>query len=153
MKRRPTYHDAHLILDLYEARRDEKFREARDWFLHHFHAATFDEYQALCPAGSEQYAYFRMMVSYWDMVASMIATGVLEPTLFFRTGRELLFTWERIRPIVPAIRDANRDPRAWHNLEAVAQQYIAWLNDLAPNAYEQWRAGVARTRRDVDAAG
>lgn len=147
-KLRATYHDANLILDLYETRRDEKLREARDWFLHHFHARTHDEFLALCPPGSEHNAYFRMVVSYWDMVASIIAAGVLEQTLFFRSGRELLFVWERIRHVVPAIRDATHDDRAWHNLEHVAQAYVAWLNEQGPKAYEQWLANVSKMTRD-----
>jgi hypothetical protein len=146
-KRQATYQDANLILDLYEARREEKMREARDWFIHHFHVSTFDEFQALCPPGSEHHAYFRMVVSYWDMAASMIAGGILEPRLFFKSGRELLFVWERIRPVLSAIRAANRDDRAWHNLEHVAQDYLAWLNEHGPQAYEQWATGIGRMKR------
>jgi hypothetical protein len=140
--RKPTYQDVNLILDLFVMRRDERLREARDWFLHRFYVSTFEEFQALCPPGSETNASFRMMVSYWDMAASMIVAGVLEPHLFFRSSRELLMVWERLRPVLPAIREANHDPRAWHNLETVAQSFIAWLNEISPAAYEQWAAAV-----------
>lgn len=147
-RRRATYHDANLILDLYELRRDEKMRDARDWFIHHFHVRTYDEFLARCPPGSDHHAYFRMLVSYWDMVASMIAAGLLEQTLFFRSGRELLFVWERIRHVVPAIRAAHADDRAWHNLDAVAQAFIAWLDEHGAGTYDRWAAGVATMKRD-----
>jgi hypothetical protein len=146
--RKPTYADAHLLLDLYEARREDKMRDARDWFLHSFHASTYDEYQALCPPGSEHNAYFRMMVTYWDMAASLITAGVLEPTLFFKNCREMLFVWERIRPVLPAIRAANRDERQWHNLERVAQAFKAWLDEHGPEIHARWASGVAQLRRE-----
>ena len=146
--RKATYQDADLLLDLYEKRREEKMREARDWFIHAFHVSTYDEFVALCPPGSTHNAYFRMMVTYWDMAASMVVAGVLEPRLFFRSGREMLFVWERIRPVVAAIREANQDPRAWHNLEQVAADYIAWLNEQGPKSYQQWLVNISRLKRD-----
>jgi hypothetical protein len=146
-RRRATYQDAHLVLDLYEARREDLLRQARDWFIHEFHVRNYDEYQALCPPGSPQHAWFRMVVTYWDMAASMIAAGVLEPTLFFKSGRELLLVWQRIRDVVPAIRAANRDERTWHNLERVARAYVAWLNEHGPDVYPSWAAGIAALKR------
>ena len=51
-----------------------------------------EEVNELCPLGSDESAYFRMVVSYWDMVASFIANGVLQREIFFESGRELLLT-------------------------------------------------------------
>ena len=69
-----------------------------------------------------------MVTSYWEMVSSFINSGVLHQELFFESGRELLFVWERVRDILPAVREMQKDPRAMKNLERVAEAYIGWLN-------------------------
>jgi hypothetical protein len=150
--RAATYEDANLILDLYEQRRDETLRRARHWFMHNFHVDTLAEFQSLCPPGSEHEIYGRMMVTYWEMVASLLSAGVLEPRLFYKSGRELLFVWERIRDIAPGIRTVNQDPFLWHNLETQAQAYIDWLNTEAPGAAEAWAKMVRALGRKVEAA-
>jgi len=86
MSQRATYDDANLVLRLYELRRDEKLRAARDWFSTEFKAKNMEEARALMPPGSQSNAYFRMVTSYWDMVASFITSGVLHEELFFRIG-------------------------------------------------------------------
>ena len=48
----PTYDDAKLILRLYEMRRDDKMRTARDWFAQNFHFKTMEDYNRQCPASS-----------------------------------------------------------------------------------------------------
>ena len=100
--RRATYDDVNLILRLYEMRREARMREARKWFTGSFKVKTFEEFQALCPPGSEPNASYRMVTTYWEMVASFLTSGVLNAELFYQSGRELLFVWERVRDIVPS---------------------------------------------------
>ena len=42
----PTYEDAKLILKLYELRRDEKLRQAREWFARKFFPRSVADVQA-----------------------------------------------------------------------------------------------------------
>jgi hypothetical protein len=132
----PTHEDARLLLDLYEMRREPRMREARQWFMASFRAKTFDELMKLCPPGSEQNASYRMVTSYWELVASLITSGVLNQDLFFQSGRELLFCWTRIREVVPHVRAQNKNPIEWKNLETVAHAFIEWWNANAPGAYD-----------------
>jgi hypothetical protein len=83
-----------------------------------------------------------MVTTYWEMVASFITLGVLHRELFYQSGRELLFCWERIRDLVPHVRAANRNPNELKNLEAAALGYIAWWNAQAPGAYEAFSTRV-----------
>jgi hypothetical protein len=142
MTTKPTYDDAKLILRLYEMRREEKMRTARDWFAQNFHFKTLEEYNRQCPASSSMNAYSRMVMSYWEMVASFITSGVLNQELFFASGMEMLFVWERIRDLVPQIRQANKNPTAHQNLETVAAAYIKWLNERAPEAHAAFAARI-----------
>ena len=145
MNRHPTYDDVHLILRLYELRREEKMRQARAWFASSFKVRTLEEYTALCPPGSDQDAYFRMVVTYWDMVASFITAGVLNEDLFFQSGNELLFVWERVRDLVPVWRDRLKNPSIAKNLETVAQSFIKRFESLGPEAYPAFSAMVRGT--------
>ena len=143
MTTKATYEDANLILRLYEMRREEKMRTARDWFAQNFHFKTLDEYSRLCPPSSSMNAYSRMVMSYWEMVASFITSGVLNQELFFQSGMEMLFVWERIRELLPQMREVNKNPVYLQNLETVANTFIKWLNDRAPEAHAAFAARIA----------
>ena len=90
MQARATYDHATLILQLYEMRREERMRKARARFVASFRPKTLDELAAVCPPGSDESASYRMVVTYWEMVASFITANVLDQELFFQSGRELL---------------------------------------------------------------
>ena len=139
---RATYDDVKLILKLYEMRREDRMREARRWFSASFKVKTLDDFTTLCPPGSEANASYRMVTTYWEMVASFLTSGPLSPELFYHSGRELLFVWERVRDIVPAIRESYTHSRELKNLEDAATGYIAWWNAQAPGAYEAFSKRV-----------
>src|SRR6478672_3637310 len=75
----PTYEDARLVLKLYELRREEKLRAARDWFGGKFFPQTAEEVTAL--TGTDN-VYYRMVTTYWEMAASFVVRGILNTDLF-----------------------------------------------------------------------
>ena len=139
---RPTFDDVKLILHLYEMRREPRLWEARQWFSASFKVKTMQDVAALCPPGSEPNASFRMVTTYWEMVASFLTSGVLNADLFYQSGRELLFVWERVRDLVPALREQYQHPLELKNLEAAAVAYIEWWDAHAPGAYAAFSARV-----------
>ncbi len=145
-KNTATYDDVNLVIKLYESRREPRLREARSWFMANFHATTLEEVAAICPPGSPEEASMRMVVSHWEMVASFIKSGVLNPDLFFESGGELLIAWIRVEPMVAALRQTYGNPFMFHNLEAVGKQYGEWLNARSPGSYDGF-AAMIRTRR------
>jgi hypothetical protein len=136
MTPKPTYDDASLILRLYEMRREERLRQARSWFTATMKAKSYDELLKLAPGGSEENASYRMVVSYWDLVASFITSGVLNRELFFQSGRELLLVFERLRALLPSIRDAYKDPSYLRHLEAVGHDFAEYYKKQDAGAYE-----------------
>jgi L-rhamnose mutarotase len=136
-QRPATYEDANLLLRLYDLRREDKLRQARDWFGKNFHASTMEEFQKLCPIGSQENAYYRMVSGYWDMAASFVTNGVMHPELFNQNSREMLFVWERIRDIVPAWREMMKNPNIARNLETVANTMIE--EEKKSGSYEAFR--------------
>ncbi len=109
---RATYDDVNLVIKLYELRRDDRMRDARRWFGASFHVKTLDQFNALCPIGSEPNEFYRMVVTYWDMVASFLTSGVVNQELFFQSGGEMIFVWERVRDVLPQMRATLRESAA-----------------------------------------
>ena len=142
MPSKPGYEDANLILRLYELRREPKLRQAREWFTANFKASTVEEIQALCPPGSEAEVYVRMVVSYWEMAASLVAKGVLNAELFYENAGEMLFVWERVRDTLPKQRELMKAPHMMHNMEQVAAGMVKWHNERAPGFYAAFQQMV-----------
>jgi hypothetical protein len=138
----PTQEDAKLILHLYELRREARLRQARDWFVRSFHAATMEEFSALCPPGSEANASFRMLVGYWEMAASFVVHGLLDREMFFENNQELLLVWERVRELLPHAREANKNPAHLRHIEQVAGGFIEWWNARAPEFHATFAARI-----------
>ena len=127
LRSQPTYDEVNLLLRLYELRREEKMREARQWFFSKFKCKTMEEFMKVCPPGSAENAHFRQFTSYWEMAASFVNTGVLNSELFFANCREMLFCWVRVKPLIAELRQANADATALANVEKVADAFADWL--------------------------
>ena len=76
--RSATPEDAKLILKLYDLRREPLMRKARD-FVNNFFPQSADEFLKLAQAwGTQENAYVRQVVSYWDMAAEPGSAGRAE---------------------------------------------------------------------------
>lgn len=111
----PTYDDATLVLRLYELRREERLRAAREWFRARFFPQSLEEVRAVALGTGIENASYRMVTSYWEMAASFVAQGVLHAELFFESGGEALFVWSKLEPFLAPMRQDN--PRFLANLE------------------------------------
>jgi hypothetical protein len=142
MPTQATYDDANLVLRLFELRREAKMRVAREWFAANFSPSSLEDAQKLAPMGSEENAYLRMVTSYWEMACSFLTAGVLNQELFFQSGGEMLFVWERIREIVPGLRATFKNPHMYRNLEAAGNAYIKWMEASAPGWYASFQENI-----------
>jgi hypothetical protein len=136
-----TYDDANLILRLYELRREDKMRAARNWFVANFRCTTMAEMGELCPPGTEANAYFRQVVSYWDMAGSFVNSGVMNADLFYMNTREILLVWERVKPVIAEMRAGFKDPGYLGNLEKAGQGCAEFL---VRNSGEEAYAGFVK---------
>lgn len=145
MKNQATYDDANLILRLYELRRESKLRDARKWFGTIPPVRTREEWLALCPPGSEENAYWRMVTTYWDMAASFVAHGILSPELFYRSNNgEILYVWEKMKGVTAELRVTNKNPLLSKNIEDVVKGFVEYVNQHAPGSYEMLVANIAK---------
>jgi hypothetical protein len=130
-----TYEDANLILRLYEIRREETLRKAREWFFVNYKIANAQEAMTKYAMGSQENTYARMVISYWDMACSFVTAGVLNPDLFFQSNGECLIVWEKVRGFVGDLRAMTKNPQMWGNLEKVGNDYIKFIESRGPEAY------------------
>jgi len=142
MDQQATYDDVNLILKLYELRREERMRKARNDIARLKQFGSLAEFQAAYPPGSDVEASVRMVTSYWDMAASFVTSGVLNKELFLQSGGELLFVWAKIADLVPESRKAFNNPKYLSNMETVANAAIENMNRANPAAYEAFSKRV-----------
>jgi hypothetical protein len=112
-----TYDEVNLMLQLYDLRREPRLREARAWFVEHYYASTPEEVMQKYPQGGQENTYIRMVVSYWDMVASIVNRGLINDELFFESNGEIWVVWDRMRCIVPTWRAAFKNPHLFSAIE------------------------------------
>ena len=129
-----TNEQVNLMLKLYELRREAKLREARDWFGANFHVKTAEDVMRLCPPGSKENAYMRMVVGYWEMVASIVNRGLINDELFFESNGEVWVVWDRMRTIVPTWRAAFKNPTLFSGIEETCKRLEAWRARRAPGS-------------------
>lgn len=142
MREPPDHYDADLLLRLYDLRREAKLRAAREWFAREFQANNMEEFSRLCPRGSENHTHFRMVVSYWDMAASIVNNRLIKEDFFFENTSEFFLVWERVKSLAPAMRENLKDPFYWSNLEKIAGRFEKWMNQRAPEGLEAFRQRI-----------
>ena len=90
-----TAADAELILKLYELRQEETLRNARRFMVFEFNPKNLEELRAVSrDTKSEFNCYWRQAMSFWEMAASLVLRGAIDPDLFFDSGGEgiLIYT-------------------------------------------------------------
>jgi hypothetical protein len=134
-----THEQANLMLRLYELRREPRLREAREWYFNHFKPASMEEVMKICPPNSKENVSMRMVLSYWDMVTSMVNRRLIDEDFFFENTGEHWLVWERIKGIVPAMRARFKNPNIHRNLEENVKRLEAWREKNAPGSAEVMR--------------
>lgn len=132
----PTpYESAQLILTLYEERREEVLRKARDYFVS-FDPKNFDEFVAnmFSPNG----VYVRMVMSYWDMATSLVNNGAIDGKMFLDSTGEFILVFGRMEPFLPQLRQMFGNPDFLKNLETFTLSI--------PNARQRIDTTVGRMR-------
>jgi hypothetical protein len=124
--------EAGLILKLYELRREDTMRKARDWYFREFNPQSIEDFTAAM--FGEHSGHLRMVVSYWDMAAGLVNSGAISLDLFLTTNGEHVAVFSKIEPLLGEIRAVA--PRFAVNLEK--------LIDATPDGRKQ--SAVTRER-------
>ncbi len=147
METKPTHEQARLQLKLYDLRREERLRKARDWFFKNYFADTLDEAMKVAPMGTEQGTNFMMVISYWDQACAMLNYGLLHEDLFFETSGEFVGVWERVKPTIPEARQRFMNKYFAEHLEKAAERFEAWSEKRSPGQMAAMRQMMKMMRQ------
>jgi hypothetical protein len=121
--------DANLILKLYDLRREPVMREARNWFFTFNPTSAADYMETMF---GDHSGHARMVISYWDMAASLVNNGAIDETLFNDANGEHFFVFAKIEPILEELRQTSNQPDFLKHLETLIRR--------APNSAERLAA-------------
>jgi hypothetical protein len=108
---------AELILKLYDLRREETMRKARNWMFSFNPQSAEDIGKTMMDP--EVGAYLRMVLSYWDMAAALVNHGAIDPEMFAETNGEYIGVYAKMEPFIADLREEWKMPEAFSNLEKV----------------------------------
>lgn len=106
---------ADLILKLYDLRREETMRKARNWYFGFNPTTAQDVMNTMMD--QEVGGLLRMVISYWDMAAAFVNHGAIDLDLFTETNGEYMMVYAKIEPFVAELREMWQEPKAFSNLE------------------------------------
>jgi hypothetical protein len=106
------YEGANLILKLYDLRREAVMREARNWWFT-FNPTSLQDITDVFL--SDQNAYLRMVVSYWEMAATLVNNGAIDEKMFNEAKGEHIFIFSKIQPFLGELR------KLWNNPDFLEQ--------------------------------
>ena len=114
----PTPFESGLLnLQLFDLRREPALREARAWFLNEFNPETLSELVTI--VSGDRNTSFRMVLSYWDMSASLVTTGAIDDQAFRAAHGEIFATFSKIHPFLTELRAASGESEFCQHIEAV----------------------------------
>jgi hypothetical protein len=100
----PKANSAELILKLYELRRDPLLRQAREWYFTEFMPESADDIVALLTKSFDGSRHFRMVVTYWDMAATLVNHGGIDASMFLDANTEHVGVYGKIAPFLEEVR-------------------------------------------------
>lgn len=111
---------ANLILKLYETRRESVLRDGRRWFSKFFPNSVEDILNVLKDEQSS--AYFRMVISYWDMAAGFVNHKAIDEDMFNDSNGEHILVFCKLYPYVNDLRKIWDSPKFLLNLEELVMR-------------------------------
>lgn len=94
--------EASLILELYNLRREETMRKARDWYFREFNPETMAEFST--HMFGPHSGHVRMVITYWDMAAALVNSGAISLELFTECNGEHIGAFAKIENLIGDIR-------------------------------------------------
>lgn len=146
MDTKPTFEQAQLHLQVYEQRREERMRKARDWFFQNYWPESAEDAMKIAAPGTEGGAFFMMVVSYWEQACALLDYGLLHEELFFETSGEFFGVFERVRPGLQQARDMWKNPYFLRHLENAANRFEAWSEKRSPGQIATMRGFMSQMK-------
>lgn len=115
------HESAQSLMRLYDLRREAKLREARSWVARSFNPQSVEDFIQV--TRTEEYTYFRMVSSYWDMAASFVVHGAIDPEMFRSVSGEMLVVYSKVEHFIHDLREGVGQPGLFRYVEQVAADW------------------------------
>ena len=120
-KTTPDHHDAELLIQVYDLRREPVMRQSRKAIQGDFWPKTWDDVQAVLKGDHPLNAAYRQTGTYWEMIYSFVRHGIVHPAFWLENNGEGLFLLAKVEPFLGKLREAGF-PAAFRNAEWVAHE-------------------------------
>jgi hypothetical protein len=105
--RKATAADAEIVIKLYDLRRESEMRKARAWYGQVDFSAWEAVQKVSMAWGTQENAWFRQVLTYWENAASLVLRGAVDRDLFFDWNGEIIFVYVKIKPHLKRIREVS----------------------------------------------
>ncbi len=128
--------DAEIILKLYQLRTEKVMREARAWMTGEFWPNTPEEFFAVAQNPADPHsAFFRQVITYWEMGAAMVLHGAVSAELFVDCNAEGFFILAKFAHLLEPIREKmptfmNKTSELVNRFTAAAARYESVLKTV-----------------------
>jgi len=137
-KTTPDHHDAELLIQVYDLRREAVMRQSRQAIQREFWPKAWDDVLAVTRPDHPLNAAYRQTGTYWEMVYSFARHGIVHPAFWLENNGEGLFLFAKIEPFLDKVRESG-NPAAFRNAQ--------WVAHDCPEGralYERIKARVAK---------
>jgi len=137
---KPTadHHDAELLIQVYDLRREAVLRASRQAIQRDFWPKSWGDVEAVAQPDHPLNAPYRQTSTYWEMVYSFVRHAIVHPAFWLENNGEGLFLFTKVEPYLGQIRESG-NAAAFRNAEWVARE----CPDGRP-IYERIKARVAK---------
>lgn len=119
-KNKPSHADAHLVLELYDLRREAVMRESRKTMVS-WVPRSYDELKAVTEFGHPANAAWRQVSSYFEMAFGFARHGIIPADFLAENTGEGLLLFAKIEPHLKRFRK-EVSPTAFTNTEWVVKK-------------------------------
>jgi hypothetical protein len=144
MSKKPTHADAHVILELYNLRREPEMRKARAWWLGEFWPNSVEDFTKVSAAmGTQENNWMRQVSGYWEMAASLAVHGAVSSDLFLEPSfsGEMFFLFAKVNPFLKELRE-KISPTMLRNVEQLIKS-----TKFSREFFKRTEASVAARRK------
>ena len=117
-----TAADAEIVLRLYELRREEALRAARRFMVFEFNPKTLEELREVSrDLTATDNPAWRQVLSFWEMAASLVLRGTVDPDLFLDSNAEGILLYAKFHHFHAETEKKSGNPFMRHTAKLIAE--------------------------------
>ncbi len=144
-----TPQEAELVLKIFDLRREAEMRKARNYVGGELWPQTYDDLiKEVGQMNSDHNRWWRQVISFWEMAASLAVHGAIDQELFLEpsVSGEMYFVYTKFKHLLPEVREKMNAPEFLANAEKLITG-----NEAARNRAKLFEARIAAMKQRLAA--